>query len=271
MSIKLVAIDMDGTLLNSQKEISEKNQQVLKEAKKQGVKVVLCTGRPLISVLSHLETLGLVEEGDYTVTFNGGVIRENASGKVLNQITMSLEDVKEVYQIIDQLGMTADVLSDNYAYTLDGTKGNEPSIYDQLNHFSTFVPKTIHQLTAEMNFNKVVCSGPVDKITEKLAQVPANYREKYNVIRSGANLFEFVPKQVSKGNGLAILGDYLGITASEMMGLGDEENDLSMIEYTGCGVAMSNGSDIVKEKAQYITKTNDEDGVAYAVEKFVLG
>ncbi|MBE9387739.1 Cof-type HAD-IIB family hydrolase [Vagococcus salmoninarum] len=268
--IKLIAIDLDGTLLKDDKTISERNITTLKAAKAQGVKVVLCTGRPLNSVLAHLETLGLTDPGDYAVTFNGGLVQANDTGEILSQDVMSVADAKDIYELTSRLEIPLDAVAGDYVYRIQPQPVAYPSMYDQLNKILIFEDRTFLELAADQVINKMVSAIPAEYLEEKLPQVPADYHDRYNIVRSGEFLFEFLPKHVSKANGLAKLGALLNIEKSEMMALGDEENDLAMIEYVGLGVAMANATAELKGAAQYITETNENHGVALAVEKFVL-
>ncbi|WP_314062670.1 Cof-type HAD-IIB family hydrolase [uncultured Vagococcus sp.] len=268
--IKLIAIDLDGTLLRDDKQISARNIETLQQAKAQGVKVVLCTGRPLNSVVGHLETLGLTEPGDYAVTFNGGLVQKNDTGEILSKDIMSFEDVETIYGLTHELALPLDVVSNDTVYRIQPQPVAYPSLYHQLNSILAFEDRTLADLPQNRDFNKMVCAIEGDYLEQQLPKIPASFHERYNIVRSGERLFEFLNKHVTKANGLVKLGQILGIDASEMMALGDEENDLSMIEYAGLGVAMANGSAAIKEMAQHITDSNEEDGVAKAVEKFVL-
>ena len=107
-------------------------------------------------------------------------------------------------------------------------------------------------------------------LDQQIEKIPAQFKADYEVIKTRSNLLEFMPKGVTKAFGLDHLAQYLGMTSDEVMALGDEENDLSMIEYAGMGVAMANAVEKVRQAADYITLSNEQDGVAKAVEKFVL-
>ncbi|QIL46167.1 HAD family phosphatase [Vagococcus coleopterorum] len=268
--IKLIAIDLDGTLLKDDKTISEKNIKTLQAAKQQGVKVVLCTGRPLNSVLPHLETLGLVEEGDFAVTFNGGLIQRNDTGEILSKVLLTKADIENIYQLSQELVFPLDVVSGPKVLKIQPQPTSNPSWYHKLNPLLNFVDVELSELPNDTEFNKAVCAISEEKIDELLPKVPAEYHEQYSIVRSGKAIFEFMPKGVSKADGLRRLGDLLGIQPEEMMALGDEENDQAMIRFVGLGVVMENGTAELKKDAQYITATNEEDGVALAVEKFVL-
>lgn len=269
--IKLVAIDLDGTLLNSEKKVSEKNKEMITKAKKQGVKIVLCTGRPLKSVIPLLEELGLRDEGDHSITLNGGLIQKNDTGEILSETLMSQEDIKIIHPLTQELGLTLDVVTSENVYRVKPTDEEHPSYYHELNKMLSFSEREMDEFVGEIKVNKMVCAyNDPDYLVSKLKSIPNNYHESYNIFRSGEYLFEFVDKSVSKAAGMAFLGEYLAILPSEMMALGDEENDLSMIKYAGLGVAMGNATPVIKEHAQVITKTNDESGVGYAIEQYVI-
>lgn len=270
MMIKLIAIDLDGTLLKDDKTISEENIQTLQQAKAQGVKVVLCTGRPLNSVLPHLETLGLVDEGDFAVTFNGGLIQRNDTGEILSKVTLSHEEVTDIYNLSQEMAFPLDVVSADKVLRIQPQPATNPSWYHKLNPLLNFIDVPLTELPETGEFNKAVCAIAEEKVSELVPQIPAAYRDHYSVVRSGAAIFEFMPKGVTKADGLRRLGELLNISPAEMMALGDEENDLAMIKYVGLGVVMTNGTAELKAEAQYITGTNEEHGVAQAVQKFVL-
>ncbi|GCF94581.1 haloacid dehalogenase [Enterococcus florum] len=267
--IKLVAIDLDGTLLTDAKTISEGNKAALAAAKAQGVKIVICTGRPLIAIEQYLEELNLLDAGDYSITFNGGLVQKNESAEVLGKTALTLTQVKDIYALLSALPLPMDILSDSKCLQLV-TDPEHISIYPTMNKHLTYFDATIDQLEEEMLYNKVVSAIDVEYLDQQMAKISEEYKQRYEVFKTRANLLEFMPKGVTKAFGLEILGKELGIAASEMLTLGDEANDLPMIKYAGVGVAMANATDEVKAAADYVTTTNQEDGVAKAIEKFVL-
>ena len=266
--IKLIAIDLDGTLLTDAKTISDTNKKILAAAKSRGVKFVICTGRPLIAIKEYLAELNLLDANDYSITFNGGLIQTN-TGEILGKSAMPLEDVKHIYQLLMNLELPTDVLSDALCFQL-ATAVEHPSIYPRLNKALTFVPKTIDALTEDMLYNKVVAAIDVEYLDQKIALIPEEEYERFEIFKTRPNLLEFMPKGVTKAFGLSVLGEHLGIATHEMMALGDEANDLSMITYAGMGVAMENATDGVKSAANFVTRTNQADGVAHAIQKFVF-
>lgn len=267
--IKLVAIDLDGTLLNSKKEISAKNSEVLAQAKLAGVKIVLCTGRPLAAINSYLERLNLRDNEDYSITFNGGLVQKNDTGEIIAQTLLPLEDVHELYQLALSLNVPLDILSDGLVMQLPASRDYE-SLYSKVNNLLTFESYELTQLAADRIYNKAVIAVDELYLDEQIKKIPNLFYKHYEIIKSRSNLLEFMPKGITKAYGISLLARELGIQQAEIMTIGDEENDLSMIEYAGLGVAMQNAVSSIKEVADVITDTNDNDGVAQAVEKFVL-
>lgn len=266
--IKLIAIDLDGTLLTDAKTISDTNKEILAKAKARGVKIVICTGRPLIAIKDYLAELNLLDADDYSITFNGGLIQTN-TGEILGKTAMDLADVKHIHQLLEKIDLPMDVLSDALCFQLE-TSADHPSIYPTMNKALTYVSKTIEALKEDALYNKVVSAVDVDYLDQQMALIPAEEYERFEIFKTRPNLLEFMPKGVTKAFGLSVLGEHLGIAANEMMALGDEANDLSMINYAGMGVAMENATDGVKTAANFVTRTNQADGVAHAIQKFVF-
>ncbi|OJG73569.1 cof-like hydrolase [Enterococcus quebecensis] len=267
--IKLVAIDLDGTLLNSNKEISARNKAALAQAKAAGVKIVICTGRPLAAIGIYLDALNLRDNGDYSITFNGGLVQKNDTGEIIEKASMPLENVHDLFQLASSLNVPLDILSDGLVLQLPTTQDYE-SLYSQLNKLLTYESYEVAELTADRIYNKAVIAVDETYLDEQIKKIPSAFYTRYEVIKTRTNLLEFMPKGITKAYGISLLARDLGIKQEEIMTIGDEENDLPMIEYAGLGVAMENAIDKVKDLADVITDTNDNDGVAQVVEKFVL-
>ncbi|MBO0441079.1 Cof-type HAD-IIB family hydrolase [Candidatus Enterococcus ikei] len=267
--IKLVAIDLDGTLLDSKKEISIRNKEALVQAKAAGVKIVICTGRPLAAIGIYLDALNLRDNGDYSITFNGGLVQKNDTGEIIEKATMPLENVHDLFELASSLNVPLDILSDGLVLQLPTTKDYE-SLYSQLNKLLTYESYELAQLTADRIYNKAVIAVDQTYLDEQIKKIPDPFYDRYEIIKTRSNLLEFMPKGITKAYGISLLARDLGIKQEEIMTIGDEENDLPMIEYAGLGVAMENAVPRVKDLADIITDTNDNDGVAQAVEKFVL-
>ncbi|KXT79221.1 Cof-type HAD-IIB family hydrolase [Streptococcus sp. DD13] len=267
MTIKLIALDLDGTLLNSQKEISEANQAALKAARSKGVKVVLTTGRPLPAVIPYLEKLDLLHAEDYSLTFNGGLIQQN-DGTILDKIGFNYEDVQRIRKVTDELSLPLDVVQGGDVYVLHS---KTESLYASCNPLLHYIPTDFDDLDKGQEFNKAVSSADPSLLDRALNEIPEELFEQYEIFKSRDLILEWSPKGVHKANGLKKLIAHLGIQQEEVMTCGDEDNDFSMIEWAGLGVCMANGSEKVKAVAKVVTPmTNDQDAVAWAVKKYVL-
>lgn len=267
--IKLVAIDLDGTLLNEEKQISARNKEILARAKNQGVKIVLCTGRPLAAMAHYLTELDLLDAGDYSITFNGGLVQKNDTGEIMAKKVMTIADIEQLVQLAQELSLPLDVLSDGIVYQLP-TAPEKQSLYNVLNKVLDFRPGTLMDVKKANVLNKAVIAYAQEELDPKIKEIPSVFHEQFEIIKTRSMLLEFMPKGVTKAYGISLLAEELGITQAEVMAIGDEENDLPMIEYAGMGVAMANAVPLVKESADYLTASNIEDGVAQAIEKFVL-
>lgn len=265
--IKLIGIDLDGTLLNDDKTISERNFQAIAQAKAKGVKVVITTGRPLKAIEHLLEALDLYDDEDYSITFNGGLVQKNQTGQVLAQTPMAFEQLKELYLLTSKLRIPLDVISDGIVYQIEGE--NE-SWYQRANPILTFQPITFDQLDQKLFYNKAISAYDASILDQSIAKISESYHQRFEIIKSRDILLEFMPKGVTKSSGLAQLAQLLNIKQSEVMTIGDEENDLSMIEWAGLGVAMGNAIELIQSASDVTTLDNNHDGVALAIEKYVL-
>lgn len=268
--IKLIAIDLDGTLLTDEKTITEHNKQTLLQAKEQGVYVVLCTGRPLFAIEAYLDRLGLRGHDDYSITFNGSSVQKNDTGEMFMSHSLSHKDIQEVARIMASVNLPLDVVSVDTMIHLPTASEDKPSIYETMNPLLKVEYASVEELDTQREFNKMVVGIEASYLDEQIALLPPELFERFNIMKSRENLLEIVHKEASKANGIAHLASQLGIKQEEVMAIGDEENDRSMIEYAGVGVVMANGNETLKEIAQFVTKSNQEDGVAYAVEQLVL-
>lgn len=265
--IKLIGIDLDGTLLNDAKEISKRNKKALQLAKAKGVKVVITTGRPLMAIEALLKSLDLYDDEDYSITFNGGLVQKNLTGDILAKTPLLFEQIEKLYCLSDELALPLDVINEGIVYQIESK--NE-SWYHRANPALKFKPTAYSNLDKNLFYNKAISAFEPAFLDAKIAEIPKAYYDDFEIIKSRDMLLEFMPKGVTKASGLAQLSDYLGIQQNEVMTLGDEENDLSMIEWAGLGVAMANAVPLIKNACQVETLNNNQDGVAVAIEKYVL-
>lgn len=273
MNYKLVAIDMDGTLLNSNNEISKRTCDAIEAATKQGVHIVLATGRILKSAEHYAMDIDL---NSYILACNGAIIM-NKSKDIIYSQPMNLDIAKKVMELGQELGI--------YYHFYDRSKFySNIYIKEIANYYNTSTLKLkgqsididifedYNELLNRENFEvyKFLFIDDVKEKLEKLRQELSGFKE-INVSSSWDNNLEIMDNRVSKGMGLDFLSKKLNIDPKEIIAIGDNENDLSMIQFAGLGVAMENGDEAIKNQADIVTRTNDEDGVARIIEKYILG
>lgn len=265
---KLIALDMDDTLLTTDKRISERNKYAIKEAEAKGVKIVLASGRPLVGLTKHLEELELLKDEDYVLSFNGGLVQNTKTQKIISKLPLKGSDLKYIYKISKELNINIHAFSAN-----EGLITPQISKYTEheaeINGIDINI-KDFNKIDDNEDIIKVMMIDPQDILDPAIEKLPNDVYEKYSVFKSSPFFLEFTHKEVDKGLGLKKLGEYLGIKREEIIACGDAGNDLSMVKYAGLGVAMENATLEVKEAADFITKSNDEDGIAYVIEKFIL-
>ena len=254
---KLIAVDMDGTLLKNDKTVSDRTKKTLKEAREKGVNVVIATGRPIDGVSRYLEELDMLGENDYVLSYNGGLVLKTKSREIISKIALTGADLHYLHKLSKELGVNIHAFSE--VYGLITPKNN---IKIGINDYS--------KIEDDHSIIKVMMIDEPEVLQKAVDNLPKEVYEKYTVVRSTPYFLEFLNKEVNKGTGVKLLADHLGVKQEEVMTFGDAENDLDMIVYAGMGVAMANGFEEVKEAANYITDSNEEDGVAKAIEKFVL-
>ncbi|NGC78320.1 HAD family phosphatase [Lactobacillus reuteri] len=262
--IKMIALDLDNTLLNSDKEISKRNEQVLKQLHEQGIRVVLCTGRPINAIWPYIEQLGLTQDEDYTITFNGGLVINNNSREHLFELGMKKSDLSHLFAYVRSEKIPLDVLDFERVYELNDYPG---SIYRTVLRNIEFNDLAMNDLP-ETTYSKAVMAIEPEKLTKIISNLPADLKAHYHAVQSQPMIMEFLPKKLNKAVGLKALLDHFGDDFSNLMSFGDADNDLEMIKAAAQGIVMENGLPNVKVAATAITDTNDNDGVAKYCERY---
>jgi Cof subfamily protein (haloacid dehalogenase superfamily) len=269
MSIKLVAIDMDGTLLNSHHQITPRVKKALQQARKQGVHIVLCTGRPIRGIVDQVAELGLNDADDYSITYNGSLTQKNKNGEIIDRYGLSYDDFLDIEVMSRRLGVHLHTTDEHAIYTANRDISRYTVHEAQLINMPLKY-RTTDEMSAKLSIIKMMFIDEPKVLDAAIPKIPAWFAEKYNLVKSAPFYLEVLNKQVSKGNAVAHLAKHLGYTQDEVMAIGDNENDLSMIEYAKYGVAMANAIPLLKNAANIEVADNDHDGVAEAVEKYVL-
>jgi len=272
-NIKLIALDMDDTLLNTEKHLSKRNMEALKKASELGIQIVPATGRLYDAIPDEVRNLDFI---NYAITVNGSSIYDVKKKEYLCNIAFKVEEAVEIMSYIDNLPLIYDCYIDGHGYMnafmYEKAKEWVPEPFLSLViKFRTPVPE-IKKYIAELG-------KPIQKIqlfvkdVEELKKIYKDLQTRFpnaDVTSSIENNIEVCTKEANKGITLLKLADMLGIAHEDTMAFGDGGNDVLMMKLAGFGVAMDNGIEEVKKNAKYITASCNEDGVAQAIEKFVL-
>ena len=272
MKYKLVAIDMDGTLLNSQDQISERNKKALLKAIDNGVHVVLATGRIYKSALYYQRYIGLKSP---IIACNGAII-SSSQDDIIFENFIDYNSLKEIIQLAEENEMYYHFYDrDKFYYKTSKKEYTSYYKYYEENYISQGIelvrfedPSDIVDLNSSKYYKVVFIDNNPDKLYD--------FRKKLSLIKgisiskSWRNNIEVMNESVSKGNAIKFLTNILNIDSSEVIAIGDNENDVSMFKISGLSVAMKNGDEIAKNHADVITDSNDEDGVAKVIEKYIF-
>ena len=259
---KLLILDLDGTLTNSNKEITPFTKHTLIEAQRKGMRLVLASGRPTYGIMPLAEDLEMDKYEGYILAFNGGKIIECSTNRVLYEQALPDDILPLLYQRATEAG--ADILS------YKGPKIITESPQSEYVQYEAFLNKM--EIEASENFlsdiphpaDKCLAVGKPDLLVWLEEELKKEIGERINIYRSEAFFLELVPKGIDKAASIGRLLKEIGVKREEIIAIGDGFNDLSMIDYAGLGVAMINAQEAVKERADAITlHNNDEDGVAH--------
>lgn len=265
---KVLVLDIDGTLTNSEKKITENTKRGIINIMERGHKVILASGRPTPGMRYCAEELELEKYGGYLLSFNGGRIINCKTGEIVFQKILPATVIKNLYQYAKRNDMgIVTYLGDNIIL---GTRMDE---YVELESRINGMPvKKVDNFVEYVDFdvNKCLMTAPPEKAEIFEKELAAAYGDILSIYRSEPFFIEIMPKNVDKATSLDRMLCTVGLTRENAICCGDGFNDISMIEYAGLGVAMENAQEKVKQSADYITKSNDEDGIVDVIDKFIL-
>ena len=292
---KLLAIDMDGTLLNENKKISNENILAIKSAKQMGVKIVIASGRTIQGIEVYLKKLDLINDEDYSVVCSGALVMNNTKENVIQCDPLSYEEFKYVFNLAKQLHITLNMYTDesilihssNYYSRFDAIANNLPleitdfnsldkdtkitkimlinedlSILEEMRGLFPSILVEDVSIQSKKDYNRELFSD--------MSKLPVEFLEKFTVSKVTPFNVEVMTKSSNKRSGLEKIAEKFKIKQSEIICIGDSGNDKQMIEYAGLGVAMGNAFPEIKEIADYVTLTNEDNGVAHVIDKFIL-
>lgn len=268
MRYKVLAFDIDGTLTNSKKDITPLTKEAIKKAAACGCKIVIASGRPAKGIERYRKELELDNIGGYLLPLNGGMIVEAATGNILNSRFVPHEYYEEIYRLSKENNVNI-MTYDGDAVISENTDDKYVDIEAVINGLEK---KQVDNLLEYLDYEvpKFLMVGDGEYLAQVEKKVHEALCDRLEVYRSEPFFLEILPKNVDKAKSLEVLLDKLGYSREELITFGDGFNDITMIEYAGMGVAMGNAKDAVKQSADYITGTNDEDGIVDVINKFVL-
>lgn len=268
MSIKLVAIDLDGTLLNSQHQISPAVKEAVIQAKNKGVYIVLASGRPFSGISPYLKELGLDNATDYCISNNGSVIHQANDGSHIIENLLDFADYQYFESLSNEVGVHMHALAQNTMFTAN-RHISQYTVHDAYLTNTPLVYCPANEMDSDLKFTKFMMIDLPEKLTVGISYIPEDAFERYSLIQTSPYFLEISSKTASKGAALQLICEKLGITPDKIMCIGDQNNDLKMLQYAKFPVAMGNAIDNVLNIAKFVTKTNNEDGVAVALDKFI--
>ena len=266
--VRLIALDLDGTTLDSSKQVSEKNRNAIINAVKNGVHVCIASGRAFDTLPSVVTEIPGIE---YAITSNGAAVYEIKDKKCLRSYKLTAESVKTILELTKDMPVTYEAFIEGRAYAGSEYIHN-PVKFGATKEAIHYIQTTrtlidditgfIRQHVDELDSMDIIVKDADMK--EKVCDAIYKETQDVYITSSVKQLVEISYKDAGKKSGVKFLADRLGVPKEEIAAFGDADNDKDMIEYAGYGIAVANASTSLKEKADYITLSNDEDGIAYA-------
>lgn len=262
MNIKLIAVDLDGTLLNSEHQIPTSHLKALKTASERGIKVIIATGKTAYSADGVYAQLGFRTAG----VFSQGLLIYDHRGELTYEGALPNAVSREIvrYSLQSDTPFVAYKHKEIHALT--------PSTMDQLLVDFHEPPAryfgTPEKLFAQLPFQKILIHGERERLLAERPKLQTRFGDRCDLVFGNPVMLEFVPKGSSKGDGVSRLLAQLGIHPDEIIAFGDGENDLEMIKMAGVGVAMQNGIPELRHTADFVTTSNDDGGISHALHQF---
>ncbi|MDO4468077.1 MAG: Cof-type HAD-IIB family hydrolase [Bacillota bacterium] len=277
MAIKAIVLDIDGTLTNSKKVITPKTKEALLKAQEKGVILMLASGRPAKGLMRYAHELEMDKNNGLLVCFNGARVENATTGEVLFNQGMSVEEGKAVLEHLKKFpGARPMIDKKEYMYVNDvfdcfiNYKNEKFNVmqYEARNNGYILCEKEDLAAFADYEINKILTYGDPEYLQAHYEEMSAPFVGKLNMMFTSDFYYEYTAQGIDKAKALDSVIHHYGIEKEELMAFGDAQNDKTMVMYSGVGVAMANATDELKGVADYITLSNEEDGIAYALEQF---
>jgi Cof subfamily protein (haloacid dehalogenase superfamily) len=276
MSLKVIILDVDGTLFSSEKKMMPKTKAALIKAQEKGMRVILASGRPTSGLIDIGKELQMDKYHGLFVSYNGSKIIDCETMETLFNEPLSIEEGKAVLEHMKHFDVRPMIDKGNHMYVnnvYDTIKFNNEdfNIIEYEARGGNYLLCEQADLADFLDYevNKILTAGEPDYLQKHHEAMMEPFKNSLNCVFTAAFYFEFTAKGIDKAKALDTVLKPIGYTEAEMIAFGDGMNDLSMLKYVGTGVAMGNAVDEVKEHAQYITDSNDEEGIANALYKYI--
>ena len=272
--IKAILLDIDGTLTNDEKQITPRTAEALKKAQAHGVKLVLASGRADQGLHAFADVLDMKDNGGVFVAFNGAKSLNYETGEIYFEQAMTVDQGKRVLEHMKNFEVAScidygEYMLTNNAYLTIERDGAPYMIVEYEAHNNSFLVREEADLAAKVDWgiNKILNAGEPEYLQQHWQEMLAPFEGELNAMFTAPFYYEFTPLGVDKSRALRETFAALGIDQSEIIAFGDAQNDRTMLEWAGIGVAMGNAVDEVKAVADIVTLSNNEDGIAVTLEE----
>lgn len=266
--IKLITIDVDGTLVTPLKRLTKENIAAIDKAKKAGIHIALVSGRPFHSMIDINKSLGLDKKGHFTICQNGSYVFDNFSQKPMFGTFQSPSDLVKVAKLLENYRLDISAMDGENFYS-NKKRANIYTKIDAEIHKMPIKLVDYENLPEDMEFGRFMVLGSKGEIKRFVENMPDEIKNNYYPVQTAPFLVEIMNKNTNKGYAISQMADKLGYKMEEVMAIGNEKNDIPMLEAAGFAVAMGNAVDELKKHADYITKSNLKSGVGHAINRLL--
>ena len=260
--IKLVAIDLDGTLLDNDRKISPRAKEAIRNVRKRGVEVTLATGRMFYSALPYAQELGLSLP---LITYQGALVKVSGTGEVLFERCVEADLARQVVEIARGYGLTVNFYYDDYV--LVDKLNSQTEAYSRMFNARFKEVGDLREFSHLSPIKLLIIDYDEKNLNKLEKECHGIFGEALHITKSMPEFLEFLHPEATKAAGVDAVAGSMGISSREVMAVGDSWNDMEMLEYAGLAVVMGNAREEIKAKADFVTHSNEDNGVAEALEK----
>ncbi|MDO4604571.1 MAG: HAD family hydrolase [Helcococcus sp.] len=265
--IKLIAVDMDGTLLDKNKDLHKKNIEALEKLHEKGVEIVIATGRSYLAAIPYIKQIreGVIE---FLICSNGASVFNLITGEKLVDDTLNKSQIEEIIDLTEMLNYAnIHFVGDDMIYTYHNPIGK----YIIMDGYLSFLEIKLLSKKEIINskISKALLTAEKDKIEEIISKIPKKYFEKYNIVTSSDNYIEILNKNIDKGHALETIKKKLKINKNSIVAIGDQQNDVGMFNLAGTSYAMKEASDSIKSMVTNIGPSNNNAGVSIIINELI--